>query len=203
MVNLLKRHWLWLAVNIGALIPVLIVIWNYTMGNASVDPVDDLIKRSGKPALILLVLSLACTPLNTLFGWRGVLKVRKSLGMYAFFYVCLHLLVYVGLDYGFQLKFIIQAIQEQQRFIVAGFAAFLLLLPLAITSSKSWMRRLGRNWKKLHRLSYVAAGLAVLHYLWLVKLELTEPLMFAAALSLLLLLRVPQVRGYVSNLKRS
>jgi len=197
--NLLKRHWLWIAVNIGSLLPVLIVIWNYAMGNASVDPVDDLISRTGKPALVLLILSLACTPLNTIFGWRAVIKVRKSLGLYAFFYVCLHLLTFIGLDYGFDLGFILQAAQSKQRFIVAGFGAFLLLLPLAITSTKGWMRRLGRKWKKLHQLVYVAAGLAVLHYIWLVRLDLTEPLIFAAVLVILLLLRLTKVRKYIKT----
>lgn len=199
MFNLLKRHWLWIAVNIGSLLPVLIVIWNYAMGNASVDPVDDLISRTGKPALVLLILSLACTPLNTIFGWRAVIKVRKSLGLYAFFYVCLHLLTFIGLDYGFDLGFILQAAQSKQRFIVAGFGAFLLLLPLAITSTKGWMRRLGRKWKKLHQLVYVAAGLAVLHYIWLVRLDLTEPLIFAAVLVILLLLRLTKVRKYIKT----
>ena len=141
---------------------------------------------------MLLVLSLACTPLNRLLGWRWTVPLRRPLGLWAFFYVTLHLLTFVVVDYGLDAGLIWQAVAEK-RFVLAGFAAFLLLLPLALTSTRGWMRRLGRNWTRLHRLIYLALPLAVLHYVWLVKADRREPLLYGAAVLLLLVLRTPPV----------
>src|SRR5215212_2762329 len=127
-------------VHIGALIPLAVIIVYALTGRLTANPIQDITFRTGKTALILLLLSLLCTPLNTLFGLKQVLPLRRPLGLYAFFYVCLHLFIFAGLDYGLDWGLIQQTIVEK-RYVLVGFAAFLLLLPLALTSTKGWMRR--------------------------------------------------------------
>jgi sulfoxide reductase heme-binding subunit YedZ len=146
---------------------------------------------------VLLVLSLAVTPVNTVLGLKSALKVRRALGLYAFMYVSLHFLTFIGLDYGFDWSLLKEAIFEK-RYALVGFAAGLILLPLAITSTKYWMRRLGQNWKKLHHLVYLAALLAVVHYVWLVKSDIREPLAYGAIVLLLLFFRLPWMRRWLS-----
>jgi sulfoxide reductase heme-binding subunit YedZ len=146
------------------------------------------------------VLSLVCTPLNTLFGLKQVLPLRRPLGLYAFFYVCIHLLIFVAVDFGLDWGLIKEAIVEK-RYVLVGFSAFLLLLPLALTSTKGWQRRLGKRWKSLHRLVYLAAPLVVIHFLWLVKADIGEPLLFGAIVAALLLLRTPRVRQALVQLR--
>lgn len=194
----LKTNWLLLATHIGALLPLAFLIWGYATNQLSVNPIQEITFRTGKYALILLVLSLACTPINTVFGFKQVIPLRRWLGLYAFFYVCLHLLTFVGLDYGFAFDLIMQEIAEK-RYVLVGLAAFLLLLPLAITSTRGWMRRLGKNWKRLHRVVYAAALLAVLHYTWVVKSDVREPLIYGGIIILLLVLRIPRVRRGIST----
>jgi len=164
----------------------------------SVNPIQDITLRTGKVALVLLVLSLACTPINSVFGYKPVLRLRRPLGLYAFMYVGLHLLIFIGLDYGLDLVLIREAILEK-RYALVGLGAFLILLPLAITSTKGWMRRLGKVWKRLHRAVYVAALLAVVHFVWLVKSDIREPLLFGAVVVMLLLLRISPIRRFVSR----
>lgn len=185
--------WLQVLTHLGALAPFVYLLWDFFTDNLSVNPIQDITFRTGKPALVLLVLSLACTPLNSLFGFRAALKLRRPLGVYAFLYVCLHLLTFVGLDYGFDPGLIYEAIFEK-RYALVGFAAFCLLLPLFFTSTKGWQRRLGKRWKKLHQLVYLIAPLAVFHYLWLVKSDIRQPLFFGALVVLLLVLRIPAVK---------
>lgn len=180
-----------IAVHPLALLPLALLLFDAALGRLSVNPIQDLTLRTGKAALVLLVLCLACTP-AALLGWKWAAALRKPLGLYSFLYVCLHLLVFVALDYGLDGVLIWQAVAEK-RYVLAGFAAFLLLLPLALTSTRAAMRRLGRRWKQLHRLIYPAAALAVLHYLWLSKLP-WQPLLFGAALLGLLALRLPALR---------
>jgi sulfoxide reductase heme-binding subunit YedZ len=187
-----------IATHIGSLIPLALLIWDYFNDHLTVNPIQAVTFRTGKTALVLLVLALACTPLNTLFGFREALKVRRTLGLYAFFYVCLHFLTFVWLDYGLDLGLIFDAVAKK-RYALVGFTAFLLLLPLAITSTKGWQKRLGKNWKMLHRLVYAAAPLAVVHYVWLVKADIRQPLAFGAVVLLLLLARVPLFKGAVGS----
>jgi sulfoxide reductase heme-binding subunit YedZ len=196
----LRKNWLRFLVHAGALLPLAVLLWDYWQGGLSVNPIQDVTLRTGKYALILLVLSLACTPINLVFGYKPVLRVRRALGLYAFMYVALHLLIFVGLDYGFDPALIREAILEK-RYALVGFTAFLILLPLAITSTKGWMRRLGRLWKRLHRWVYLAALLAVLHFVWLVKSDIREPLMYGAVVVILLVLRIPRVRRSVSHFR--
>ncbi len=198
----LRAHWLWIAVNLAALIPLAWLIWDAATGGLSVNPIDDITDRTGSAAIVLLLLSLAVTPVHVVSGYNPILKVRKSLGLYAFLYATLHLLTFVGLDYGFRADLIFADTLLDKRYILVGLGAFLVLVPLAITSTRGWMRRLGRNWKRLHRLAYAAGIFAVLHFVWLAKAGRTEPLFYAAALSLLLLARVPPVRRRLAGLRR-
>ena len=138
--------------------------------------------------------------LNTVFGFRQVVGLRKSLGLYAFLYATLHFLTFVGLDYGFDPSLLKEAIFKK-RYALVGFAAFLALLPLAITSTRGWMRRLGKNWKSLHRLIYLAALLVIIHFVWLVKSDIREPLAYGAVVVLLLVLRLKTVRRALVDLR--
>lgn len=178
--------------HLGALIPLMALICDIALNRLSVNPIQDITFRTGKPALVLLVLTLACTPAKTIFGLRDALRIRRTLGLYSFSYACLHFMVFVGLDYGFNLLLLREAILEKPYALV-GLSAFLTLIPLAITSTVNWMHRLGRRWKLLHRLVYVTGALAVVHYVWLVKSDIRQPLAFGAAIGLLLLARLPVI----------
>jgi sulfoxide reductase heme-binding subunit YedZ len=173
--------------------------WRYSQGLFLVDPVREITTITGKTALILLMLSLACAPISTVFGFKRVLRVRRALGLYAFLYAGLHFLTFVGLDYGFDVDLLGQAIFDQ-RYVLVGFASGLILLALALTSTKGWQKRLGKNWKRLHRLGYVAGVLAVVHFLWLVK-DVREPVRYGVVLALFLVLRIPRVRQAVSHVR--
>jgi sulfoxide reductase heme-binding subunit YedZ len=191
-----RKHeftWLQIITHLGSLAPGVYLLWDYFTDNLSVNPIQDITFRTGKPALVLLVLSLACTPLNSLFGWREVIKLRRPLGVYAFLYVCAHLFTFVYLDYGLDPQLLYGAIFEK-RYALVGFAAFCLLLPLFFTSTKGWQKRLGKRWKTLHKLVYITAPLAVFHYLWLVKSDIRQPLFFGALVLLLLIVRIPAVK---------
>jgi sulfoxide reductase heme-binding subunit YedZ len=198
--NTLRKNWLRILTHVGAVTPLAWLLWDYWFDNLTVNPIQDITFRTGKPALILLTLSLACTPVNTLFGFKQALPLRKPLGLYAFMYVSLHFLIFIGLDYGFDWGLLYEAIFEK-RYALVGFAAFLILLPLAVTSTQGWMRRLGKNWKRLHRWVYLAGILAVIHYVWLVKSDIREPLLYGATVALLLILRLPAVRKAVTHFR--
>lgn len=195
----LRKNGFWWTVTLAGLMPLCWLLWHAAVGNLGVDPVSTINNVTGRAALILLFLSLACTPLSTILGFRKALSVRKSLGLLAFLYASLHVLNYVALDYGLNLGLIVQDAILNKPYILAGALAFLLLLPLAVTSTRGWMRRLGRRWKPLHRLVYVAAALAVLHFFWQAKVtEHWEPMIYGAILTLLLLVRVPLLRRKLS-----
>lgn len=195
-----QKNWVWLLANVGGLLPLALLLWGIA-GGRWVDPVAEITALTGLAALILLIASLAVTPVNTVFGWRQIIPARKPLGLYAFGYAALHLLNFIGLDYGFSLDAFLADALLEKRFMIVGFSAFLILLPLAITSTKGWMKRLGRNWKRLHQLVYVAAVLAVLHFFWLVKIDIRQPLLYGAILAVLLLLRLRQIRQFFSGLR--
>jgi sulfoxide reductase heme-binding subunit YedZ len=196
----LKRDWLRIMVHVGALLPLAWTVWQYSQGLFLVDPILEITTRTGKTALILLMLSLTCTPLSILFGFRQVLRLRRPLGLYAFFYASLHFATFVWLDYGFDFGLLRQAIFDQ-RYVLAGLASGLILLVLAITATRGWQKRLGKNWKRLHRLAYLAAILAIVHFAWLSK-EFREPLRYGLVLAVLLVLRLPRVRKTVSSLRQ-
>uniref|UniRef100_A0A7C1JI12 Protein-methionine-sulfoxide reductase heme-binding subunit MsrQ n=1 Tax=Caldilinea aerophila TaxID=133453 RepID=A0A7C1JI12_9CHLR len=191
----LRKDGSWWVVTLAALTPLFWLLWRAAVGGLGVDPVSTINNVTGRAALITLLLSLACTPLSTMFGFRKALTVRKSLGLIAFLYASLHLLNFIGLDYGLDLELLVQDALLNKPYIFAGSLAFLLLLPLAVTSTRGWMRRLGKRWKRLHRLVYVAATLAVLHFFWQAKAtERWEPAIYGALLTLLLLVRIPLLR---------
>lgn len=169
---------------IACLLPLLRCVWWVLSGHA-INPLEFITRSTGTWALVWLLASLAVSPLRQLPGLTPLLRLRRMLGLYAFFYACLHLLTYLWFDQFFAWSAIVHDIGKRP-FITVGFATWLLLLPLAITSTDAMMRRLRRRWQRLHRLVYLAAPLAVLHYLWLVKKDLSQPLLYGAVLLLLL-----------------
>ena len=188
--------------HIGSLIPLALLVYGFSFDALSADPIREITLRTGKAALILLVLSLAVTPLRLWFDWKQIAHLRKPLGLYAFLYVCLHLLTFVWLDYGLNWGLIQDAIFEK-RYALVGFAAFVLLVPLAATSTKWAMKKLGKNWKRLHRLVYLIAGLALLHYFWLVKNTYGQPILFAVIVAILLLSRVNPIKQRILQARRA
>jgi sulfoxide reductase heme-binding subunit YedZ len=176
------------AVFLFCLVPLAILLLE-TFGVAGMtlgaNPVEELIHRNGKWGLKFLLITLAVTPLQRISGWNWLVRFRRMLGLFAFFYILLHFLVYAGLDQRFALGAIVEDIAERP-YITIGMAALVLLVPLAVTSTNGMMRRLGRRWKQLHRLVYVIAILGVWHFYWQVKLDTLEALIYAAVLAALL-----------------
>ena len=188
-----RRRLLRVAYHAVGLFPLAWLIFDFWFGLLGAEPIRAMILRTGKAAIIMLTLSLACTPVGYLFRWKEANLVRRPLGLYAFMYVCLHFLIFTWLDYALILPLIVEEIVVR-RYALVCFTAFLLLIPLAVTSTKGWQKRLGKRWKTLHKVVYLIGVLAVVHYIWLVKNAYTQPLIFAAAVGLLLLLRVPAVK---------
>lgn len=189
-----RRPLLWLA-RLLPVLPLLRLGWGLLrqdFGILTANPVEKLIDTCGWWALALLALSLAMAPLQRLTGWAGWVPLKRPLGLWAFADGCLHLLLYTGLDQGFRTAELARDI-ARHPFILVGMAAWLSLLPLAVTSTKGWQRRLGRNWKRLHRLAYLAALLGVLHFAWKAKVGFRDPRVLALALPVaaLLLVRIP------------
>jgi methionine sulfoxide reductase heme-binding subunit len=161
------------------------------MGKLGANPVEVLTHETGEWALRLLILVLMVTPLRKLTGWNWMVRQRRMIGLYGFFYVVCHLTTYVWLDQFFDLETIFEDIVKRP-YITVGFSAFLLLIPLAATSNNAMVKRLGaRRWRALHRAAYVAALLGVVHFLWLVKADLREPLVYASVLGVFLCARLP------------
>ncbi|HHM06286.1 MAG TPA: sulfoxide reductase heme-binding subunit YedZ [Gammaproteobacteria bacterium] len=171
------------------LVPVLLLAWRAWQGSLGANPVETLSHETGAWALRMLLLTLTVTPLRRLTGWQPLIRFRRMLGLSAFFYACLHITVYLVFDQFFDWDEIVKDIVKRP-YVTVGFTAFVLLLPLAVTSTKGMMRRLGRRWARLHQLVYVAATAGVLHFLWLVKADVRDPLYYAVALLVLLLFRV-------------
>jgi len=174
----------------AALFPAARLGWLLMNDRLGANPVAELLNRLGFWTLVTLMVSLAMTPLKVVTGWSWPVALRRLLGLTAFGYVCLHFGVYLGVDQFFDFGEIGRDIVKRP-FITVGFAAFLLLIPLAITSTSGMLKRLGaRRWKRLHRLVYVAATLGVIHFLWRVKSDTRQPLIFAGILTVLLGVRV-------------
>ncbi|RUQ31870.1 MAG: protein-methionine-sulfoxide reductase heme-binding subunit MsrQ [Candidatus Competibacteraceae bacterium] len=168
-----------------SLLPLAWIGWLAWQGELGANPVETLSHRTGDWSLRFLLLTLAVTPVRRWTGWNRLQQFRRMLGLFAFFYVSLHFAVYLIFDQFFDWTAIVADVIKRP-YITVGFAAFLLLIPLAITSTHGMMRRLGRNWQRVHRLVYLIAVLGVLHYAWLVKADLTEPLLYGGALAVLL-----------------
>jgi sulfoxide reductase heme-binding subunit YedZ len=159
-------------------------------GGLGANPIAEILNRLGFWTLVLLLLALTPTPLRIVFAWTWPARYRRMVGLFAFFYALLHLGTYVGVDQFFDVKAILQDVVKR-KFITVGMLAFSLLVPLALTSTDRWVRRLGFvRWKRLHRLSYVAAVCGVVHFTWRVKADLLQPLLFAAALAVLFAIRL-------------
>ena len=169
----------------GALLPALWLVVAYYRDDLTANPIEYITRFTGFWALTLLIVTLAVTPLRRITGWNPIIKVRRPLGLFAFFYATLHLLVWIVLDKFFDIQWMLEDVVER-RFITVGMLTWLLLLPLAVTSTKGMIRRLGRRWTTLHRLTYVAAITGVIHFWWLVKADLFEPQTMAVSLTALL-----------------
>ena len=152
------------------------------------NPIETITRSTGWWTLFFLMATLAVTPLRRMTDAAWLLRLRRMLGLFAFFYVCAHFLTFVWFDHWFDVMEIVKDVIKRP-FITVGFCAFLLLLPLALTSTNAMVRRLGRNWQRLHYTVYAIASLGVLHYWWLVKRDLTEPAIFALVLASLLGIR--------------
>ena len=185
--------WLKIVIHVAALAPLAVLAWQYWQGQLGPDAIGETIRRTGRYAIVLLILSLFPTAVRLITGSGTLLKVRRILGLYAFAYAVLHFLGFAWLDYGFDLRFLLPALVGGRR-TLAGLAALVFLVPLAVTSTSGWIKRLGKNWKRLHRLAYVASVLAVLHYVWTFKELRVAPTVAGAVLLLLLAVRVLPVR---------
>jgi sulfoxide reductase heme-binding subunit YedZ len=206
MTNLFKRYTpLQVIVHIGAWFPLAHLIFDFAADNLSPNIIQDFELRTGRAAVFLLILTLVCTPLNTLLGWREPLKRRRALGLYTLMYATIHMLIFVELDYGLAWSLITQNIIQKPRLIV-GIIAFLLLVLLGITSFDIWKMRLGKNWKRLHKIIYVIAPLAILHYAWsrkgdifALQGDIVQPFIYAIILLLLMTLRIPPLRRFFAS----
>ncbi len=189
------------AVFVAALVPLALLVWDATHDGLGANPVEAITFATGDWGLRFLLITLAVTPLRRITGWQSLARFRRMLGLFAFFYVCLHLSTYVVLDAFFDWRYILEDITDR-TYITLGFTSFVLLVPLAITSTNAMVRRLGgRRWRLLHKLAYVAAAGGVLHFLWLVKADYREPLIYLAVLLVLLLARVPPVADRLARIR--
>jgi sulfoxide reductase heme-binding subunit YedZ len=182
--------WLRPAVVTGGLVPAAAIVLAARSGGLGANPIAEALNELGLLALIFLIATLACTPLRRLVGWTWPMRIRRDLGLLAFAYAATHFAVYAVLDQGLDLSAIAKDVADR-RFIFVGFAALVLLAPLALTSTNASVRRLGfERWQRLHRLVYPAALLGLVHFVWRVKKDLSEPLAYGAVLAVLLVVRV-------------
>ena len=207
MKNIFKRFTpLQVAIHVYAWSALVILIFQFFTNNLTANPIQALEQRTGRHAITLLVLSLACTPLNTLFKWSEPLKRRRALGLYTFMYATIHVLIFISLDYGIAWSTIVQTVFEKP-YILVGVTGFMLLIPLAFTSFDIWKKRLGKTWKRLHQLTYLIAPLIVLHYAWSKKGdffalqgEIVRPLIYGLIVVLFLIMRISPVRKALASL---
>ena len=174
---------------VACLTPFMWLVTRTLTGRLGINPVEDLELTTGIWALRLLVATLLVTPLRRVSGWNRIIQYRRMLGLFAFFYASIHFAIYIAIDQFFAFEFIVKDVAKRP-FITMGFTAFVLMIPLAVTSTKGWIRRLGRRWQLLHRLIYVSAACAAIHYLWKVKVMIGSPVYYAAAIGILLAFRL-------------
>jgi len=180
-----RRRWLQALVTAAAFSPLCVLPAQFFGNGLGANPIEEITHWTGAWGLGLLLASLAVTPVRRLTGWSQIAPFRRTLGLVAFSYLVLHALTFVALDHFFDWRAIAEDVTER-RYVTAGFLGLVCLIPLALTSTRRSMKRLGRRWIRLHRLAYVAATCGVVHFLWLVKADLREPLIFAGILTLLL-----------------
>jgi sulfoxide reductase heme-binding subunit YedZ len=184
-----KKRWIKIPVFLLALLPAALLVRGMLTGTLGVNPAETIQLQTGRWALKFLLLSLTVTPIRRLTGWNIVIQYRRMLGLFAFFYATLHFSAYFAFDLNFAIDTMVTDVLKRP-FIALGFSAFLLLIPLAVTSTRGWIRRLGKKWTQLHRLVYVAAILATIHFAWKVKVFTGDPVYYAVVLTLLLGFRV-------------
>lgn len=174
----------------NALVPLALLLFDAWRGNLGANPIEFFLRTTGVLTLIFLIIGLAITPLRKIFGWNNLIKFRRMIGLYAFFYAFLHLVTYSIFDKSFDLSAIASDVW-QRPFIAVGMLAFFLLIPLAITSTNGMIKRLGgKNWSRLHKLSYLIAILGAIHFWMIVKSDLKYPFLFATVLAVLLSYRI-------------
>ena len=174
---------------VACLAPLGLLGWDAYSDNLGANPIEVITRDTGTWTLIFLLITLSVTPLRRVAGWQGLIKFRRMLGLFAFFYVCLHFTTYIWLDQFFDFAGIVKDVMKRP-FITVGFLSFALLIPLALTSTSGMIRRLGRRWQQLHRLSYAIAIGGVIHFLWLVKADIRRPLIYGSVLTVLLAYRL-------------
>lgn len=174
---------------LAALVPLALLVWDALHNNLGANPIEEITHQTGLWTLILLLVTLGITPLRRFTGINWLIQYRRMVGLFAFFYGCLHLTTYLWLDQSFDFSAIIKDVYKRP-FITAGFTGFVLMVPLALTSTQGWIRRLGKRWQLLHRLIYISAAAGVTHFIWLVKKDLREPLIYATIFGALMLIRV-------------
>jgi sulfoxide reductase heme-binding subunit YedZ len=191
----LRANSLRVFVHAAAWLPLVWIALRLVRGELTANPIREIQLETGRLTLTILLVSLACSPLHNLTGFAAVHQVRRTTGLYAFMYACLHFLNFAGVDYAFNVPLILNVISDR-KFPLAGIASFLCLIPAALTSTKAWFVRLGKNWKRLHRLVYFAAAAGVTHYFWAAKAQpvTVVPLIYGAVLIVLLIVRIPVIR---------
>ena len=181
--------WIKAGLFLAALLPLARLVWLGLNDNLTANPIEFVERSTGTWALAILLITLSMTPVRLLTGVAWQIQLRRMMGLFMFFYVCLHFLTYIWLDQWFDWMAIAKDIAKHP-YVLVGFSAFVLTIPLAITSNKAMMQRLRERWKKLHQLVYLIAVLGVVHFWWLVKKDIREPLMYALVLALLLSIRI-------------
>lgn len=176
-------------ISINAFVPLILFTWDGIQGNLSVNPIEFFLRTTGILTLTFILITLSVTPLRKIFSWNGLIKYRRMLGLYAFFYGCLHLITYSIFDKSLSFSAIISDTIERP-FIAVGMLAFLLMIPLTVTSTNAMIKRLGKNWIKLHKLTYLIAIGGILHYYMIVKSDIFYPLCFGFILLILLSFRL-------------
>jgi len=193
-------RWLKVLVFLACLVPLGRLAWKAFNDMLGANPIEVITHSTGTWTLVFLLVTLAVTPVRRLTGMHWLVRFRRMLGLFAFFYGCLHLMTYVWLDQFFDFPGMLKDVAKRP-FITAGFTAFVLMLPLAATSTQGWIRRLGgKRWQRLHRLIYFSALAGVVHYYWLVKADVRVPLLFAAVFAVLMSYRVAK---YLSDSRRA
>jgi methionine sulfoxide reductase heme-binding subunit len=204
-----RRHLtpLQIIVHIAGWTPLAVLVIDYFTDNLTVNPIQAIEQRTGLYALTFLLVCLLCTPGASLLGWKELIQRRKALGNYGFLYAALHMLTFFGIDYGFDFDAVLRDVWNKY-YIIVGAVAFLMLLALAATSFDYWKKRLGKNWKRLHLLIYFIAPLAVLHFVLVVKGDITrlsgdivQPLLYGTAAAILLIIRIPRVKAALLGLR--
>lgn len=194
-----------IAVHLGGILPAVILLFSFFAGDLTANPIQALEQRTGIIALNFLLLSLACTPVSIITGYKKIVARKKALGNYAFLYASIHFLIFIGLDYGFDLQLTLTDVGTK-KFILFGLTALLLLLPLAVTSLNYWKKKLGPRWKTLHKLVYIISPIVTIHFLLSLKGDISQlqgnivkPLVYGGVILFLLLTRIPFVKAFLAR----